>query len=141
MLAPSGSDPRPAGQQTDSASAEPRPSSPPVRASSVISTITSLTTCGGSRPAPAGLHFLAPAVGADEQQVYQVIAPIAIEPARPIASIATWTDLGNMIGVEGDHDRSKTGVGHRLGLGIVHFQCGVLRVDLRLSLRQRGGPV
>jgi len=43
-----------------------------------------------------------------------------------------------MVCMQWHHQGTKAGIGNHFGLGVVYFQCSVLRVDLRLGLRKSG---
>ena len=84
-------------------------------------------------------HLLRAAIGADQQQVRQVDHADQQESQRArLHQQQSGTDGSDVIGVQGDYQGTESGIGHHFRFGIVAFQGIVLRIDLRLGLRERG---
>ena len=84
-------------------------------------------------------NFLGTAVGADQKQVGEIDR--ANQQKHQDAGLQQQqggTYRGDVVGMERRHDGAKAGVGDHFGLGVVSLQVGVLRVDLRLGLIERG---
>ena len=79
------------------------------------------------------------AAGADQKQVGEVDgADQQEQQARRPASTAERGGRRDMVRVQRHDERAKAGLGHHLAFGIVCFERGILRVDLRLRLGECG---
>ncbi len=84
-------------------------------------------------------QFLGSATGADQKQVVRLTAPISRRASAPACINSRVGRIGcDVVGMQGHHHGTKAGIGHHFGLGVVRFQRGILRVDLRLRLRKSG---
>ncbi len=88
---------------------------------------------------PPNRQLLHPATRADQKKVDQVHGADQQKDERArLQQQQSGPNRGNVIGLQRHDHGTESGIGDHFGLWVVHFQGGILRVELRLGLQERG---